>query len=449
MVVACFSSQTKFLIGFTKEIKMTTTKQEYVKLKNHTGLYLHLTTKRYQARIKIKGKLKKASFKTLRQALDWKRAHTNIPSLEDEATSSTLQTVWEVMQDKHFPSLAPSTVQIWYRRYELLKQLEHLEMHKITSAKIMSWVEKNVKHFKSSKYEGEARGRAKRCNLDNELNLFTTIFNWYKNDSEIFEEEAAQLTNPVRTKHKKKGFIRVKPLKERAITLDDALKFFSYLKPLYRDLALFQYFTASRIGEAAGLQWHRIDFDRRKIIIMETCGWDMTSKMFTQLNPHPKSKEPRQVYMTNELREILERMKCHQIPGNNFVFHVEGAPLNYGTIQLNYREAQRKGKLPYSGTHILRHGMATLARKVGGGLDAVIAMTGHKDFKLADHYSKLNDEYQQEVSEKIMDFISNVSSRATEAGVPKQIIDEAKGRETTSSIANVLMFKLGQKCKVH
>lgn len=47
--------------------------------------------------------------------------------------------------------------------------------------------------------------------------------------------------------------------------------------------------------------------------------------------------------------------------------------------------------------------MATLARKVGGGLDAVIAMTGHKDFKLADHYSKLDNEFQKETSEKVME----------------------------------------------
>ena len=29
-------------------------------------------------------------------------------------------------------------------------------------------------------------------------------------------------------------------------------------------------------------------------------------------------------------------------------------------------------------------------------------MTGHKDFKLADHYSKLDSEYQEELSKKIM-----------------------------------------------
>jgi hypothetical protein len=49
--------------------------------------------------------------------------------------------------------------------------------------------------------------------------------------------------------------------------------------------------------------------------------------------------------------------------------------------------------------------MAKLARKIGGGLDAVIAMTGHKDLKLADHYSKSNEQDQKEFSERIMKHI--------------------------------------------
>ena len=55
------------------------------------------------------------------------------------------------------------------------------------------------------------------------------------------------------------------------------------------------------------------------------------------------------------------------------------------------------------------------ARKVGGGLDAVVAMTGHKDFKLADHYSKLDLEYQRELSLKIMGVIRE-KERAQEEG---------------------------------
>ena len=56
-----------------------------------------------------------------------------------------------------------------------------------------------------------------------------------------------------------------------------------------------------------------------------------------------------------------------------------------------------------------RHGMATLARKVGGmGLDSVIAMTGHKDLKLADHYSKIDGEVQKETSLRILDHIKDL-----------------------------------------
>lgn len=51
--------------------------------------------------------------------------------------------------------------------------------------------------------------------------------------------------------------------------------------------------------------------------------------------------------------------------------------------------------------------MAKLARKVGGGLDAVVAMTGHKDYKLADHYSKLDSDFQKEISIKIMDHMND------------------------------------------
>ncbi len=53
--------------------------------------------------------------------------------------------------------------------------------------------------------------------------------------------------------------------------------------------------------------------------------------------------------------------------------------------------------------------MATLARKVGGmGLDSVMAMTGHKDLKLADHYSKIDGELQKESSLKVLEHIRKI-----------------------------------------
>ncbi len=46
----------------------------------------------------------------------------------------------------------------------------------------MFWVE----HFKTEEYQTSGRGKAGRCNLKNELNMFVSIFYWYK-QSEVFE----------------------------------------------------------------------------------------------------------------------------------------------------------------------------------------------------------------------------------------------------------------------
>lgn len=51
--------------------------------------------------------------------------------------------------------------------------------------------------------------------------------------------------------------------------------------------------------------------------------------------------------------------------------------------------------------------MAKLARQVGGGLDAVIAMTRHKDLKLADHCSRTTEDDQKHFSKMIMKYIRN------------------------------------------
>jgi integrase len=376
----------------------------YKKLKNATGIYKHEVTKSYMARKKINGKMIQKTFVSLFEAKEWHNKFDGSNLKDDVSHYSSLRSVWETMQKVHFPTLATSTKSIWIRRYGPWKTIEHLAMDKITPSRITTWVNHLVEHYSSDFYQNSGRGRAGRCNLNNELNIFVTIFNWYK-ESEEFEREALHLTCPIKRKHKKLGFIKPVPDKKKQISLEHAFLFFEFLKPLYKDLAMMQFYTAGRVGEISGLQWSNIDLKNRRMLIKHTCIWDMSSKTFIELKPFPKNKEPRPCYITDEIMDILMRRQVFQIDGNDFVFHVEGSPINYCTVQLNYRGAQRKSGVPYSGTHILRHGMAKLARKVGGGLDAVIAMTGHKDLKLADHYSSCNEDDQKEVSEKIMKYV--------------------------------------------
>jgi len=380
--------------------------KNYKKLKGTKGIYQNEITHKYLVEKRISGKLHTSTFLSLFEAKNWQKKFdgTNVKEENQISQCSTLKEVWESMQRNHFPILATTTKGIWHRRYKLLQTLEHLPMDQITPSKISEWVIYWVTHFSTEDYQSSGRGKSGRCNLNNELNLFVTIFNWYK-QSELFEKEALHLTCPVKQKHKKMGFVKPLPDKRKQIELKDAFMFFEFLQPLYRDLAKMQFYTAGRIGEVSGLQWKNIDLKNRRLLIKETCVWDMTLKTFIELKAFPKNREPRAVFITDEILEVLLRRQSFKIPGNDYVFHVEGAPLNYGTIQINYRAAQRKSGVPYTGTHILRHGMAKLARQVGGGLDAVIAMTGHKDLKLADHYSKTTEDDQKHFSELIMKHI--------------------------------------------
>ena len=206
------------------------------------------------------------------------------------------------LQSDHFPSLEKSTVTIWERRYKLLKDLEHLPMDQILPSTITTWVNDKVSYFKSNDRH-ISRGHGGRCNLNNELNLLITIFNWYK-QSERDEKEALFLTCPVKRKHKSQGFIKPLPDRRKQIGLEDTLLFFAQLKPLYQDLAMLQFYCAGRIGEIAGLQWSCIDIERKRMLIKHTCVWDNTTKVFDHLKNFPKNKEPRPVFISEEIKNM-------------------------------------------------------------------------------------------------------------------------------------------------
>lgn len=399
--------------------------KNYVNVPKQPGIRKNTITGRYQAKKKIQGKQYAETFATIREAQYWRNTFDGEDTpVEKPKTTSTLGYVWKRMMELHFPSLEVSTRRIWERRWGPISELADYHMEDITSTVINRWIERKKKVFTSEEYQAKGRGHAGRCNLYNELNLFTTIFNWYKAEDE-FEGEAKELFTPIRRRHKTMAFIReptVKP-EQKKITVEAAFKFFSALPELYADLAMLQFFCAGRIGETAGVQISNLYLDEDYFMIKDSISWCNKSKVFEYLKPFPKNKEPRRVHIHPWLREIIERRLRAKKKGCNFLFHIDGKPLNYCTIQLNYRLAQTKTGIPYRGTHCLRHGMATLARRVGGmGLDSVIAMTGHKDLKLADHYSKIDGEVQKETSMKIVEHIEKLGLYDDERFVGENVV---------------------------
>jgi integrase len=389
---------------------------KYVSLPKQPGLRKNVVTGRFQALKKVNGKQFSQTFDTVRQAQAWRNTFNGEHQVVDvPKITATLGFVWNRMKELHFPSLELSTRRIWERRWMHLSDLADYHMEDLSSTVINRWIERKKKWFASDEYAALGRGCAGRCNLYNELNLFQTIFNWYKAEDE-FEGESKDITTPLRPRHKHMAFIKDTPRKpdDKKIPVDAAFKFFSALPELYRDLAMVQFFCAGRISEVAGIQISNLYLDQEYILIKNAIIWCNASKMFEYLKPFPKNRESRRVHIHVTLAEIIKRRLKMRYPGCDYLFHVEGKPLNYCTIQSNYRMAQIKTGIPYTGTHCLRHGMATLARRVGGmGLDSVIAMTGHKDLKLADHYSKIDGEVQKETSLKILEHINRLGLNET------------------------------------
>src|SRR3989339_223511 len=78
---------------------------------------------------------------------------------------------------------------------------------------------------------------------------------------------------------------------------------------------------------------------------------------------------------------------------------------------LQFNHALKKAGLfpEYSATHIMRHSMGTITRKVTGSLDAAQAVTGHKDIKMVQHYAAMPSEANRKAVNDVERFMATLS----------------------------------------
>ena len=69
----------------------------------------------------------------------------------------------------------------------------------------------------------------------------------------------------------------------------------------------------------------------------------------------------------------------------------------------------KKLGMPYTGTHIFRHGCASLIRTLTGSIDSAMAVTGHKDVRVAESYAELNDTVRIDASKLMEEHLLSLS----------------------------------------
>jgi integrase len=93
--------------------------------------------------------------------------------------------------------------------------------------------------------------------------------------------------------------------------------------------------------------------------------------------------------ITFEVEEELKKLRANRPKGCKYFFHHKGNLLRYDMILKEFNRALKEAGLPYSGTHVIRHTIATIARKEMG-LNAAQAILRHTSARMSEEYARLD-----------------------------------------------------------
>jgi integrase len=151
-----------------------------------------------------------------------------------------------------------------------------------------------------------------------------------------------------------------------------------------------------RLGEALGLKWSDIDFERRTLTVRRALQ-RQAGKGIVEVEPKSASSK-----RTLDLLDItLDALRAHksrqdvekaragdQYEDHGYVFAtVWGTPPEEGGIHKHWEAACEKAGIPYVRRHDLRHTAATLRLQAGGSLVEVQHDLGHTSIRTTGIYS--------------------------------------------------------------
>ncbi len=174
--------------------------------------------------------------------------------------------------------------------------------------------------------------------------------------------------------------------------------------PRYYPLVLTLARTGLRVGEALGLMWEDLDFDRRVVHVKRSL-----SRM--QLVP-PKSGKSRPVDMSPQLALVLQGLQTSrkrealakgwgEVPDLVFV-NRDGKPVDLNHFRARvWEKALAVAKLPHYRIHDLRHSYATMRIQAGHNVADVSSQLGHHSvkFTLDQYYHWLPGKAKNEVDD--------------------------------------------------
>jgi integrase len=397
--------------------------RRFITLKNYKGIRKDTKTGKYQARKYIDGQEYSSVFEKISDATQWKNSFH--PDLAEGSSSLRLfgkqkpngvedhffvEDIWKLYQEQHLPSVSRmSRIDIIKRANNILPDLFGYRMVEINANlldKIMKTKVSDVKYI----------NQLRRHSFDKELKTLKAICNWYRENHDAF------FVVPILKRHFIAGALN-KPVvkKSKKMSPEQVRSFFeSFDDEFWKDFAQLHFFMAGRVQEPGGLQTRSIDF-KNKVLVVDDVAVYGHNKRFFYLKEEPKNGEERLVHLNRTMISILKRRvsdsrlkPCsffRESSGEklDFVFQIDGQPLNYRQIQYRYNKALKKAKLwpTYKATHILRKAMANIVRQ-NMGLEAAQAVGGWKTREIVERV--YTDEAPSELSRSAICLVEELIS---------------------------------------
>lgn len=252
-----------------------------------------------------------------------------------------------------------------------------------------------------------------RSSFDEELKDLRSVFNWYKDEVDFF------FHSPVMTYHSKVGTVKTIKRSRKDMTEAQISLFFSKLKEPFQSLAVIQFCAAMRIAEAAAVNTNTVDLKAKKLLITDTIVWEKGVPIHYEKT---KTGNDASTDINEEMTWRLNELDRKRPKGCIFFFHVNGKPLRYEYILEAYNQALKDAGLDaYSGTHFVRHTMATLTRRKHGR-DAAQAVLRHTSPRMTEIYAKLD--VNENVSKVVLEAQGMFRSRASNASKGEERLEK-------------------------
>lgn len=173
-------------------------------------------------------------------------------------------------------------------------------------------------------------------------------------------------------------FLHFKPLKEEKVhiepfSIEEVNKILANVREDWRFYLLVRLFTGMRTGEADGLKWKYVDFEKRQILIRETFSdnrWEYTKNDGSQ----------REIEMSSF---VYDALKSHydKRTQNELVFPTgNGSPIHAGNfLRRIWKPLLSSLRIPYRKPYQMRHTAATLWLAAGENPGWIANQMGHSN----------------------------------------------------------------------